>query len=237
MGIQVTIFMRDIRVYHHLAETMYREARQLGVTFVRFNIEKPPKLIGEKRVKAIQFKDTVLNTDIEVPADLVVLSVGMKPSKESIEEIQQFLKVPLGMDGFLLEKHPKFGPVETNIQGVFICGCVQSPKDISDSIAQANAVAAKVDALLARSTIWMEPITSYVNEAFCRGCATCVDVCEYGAIGLIDSNGIQVAQVNEALCEGCGTCATFCPTNAIDIRHFRNKQIESMLESFLLESR
>jgi heterodisulfide reductase subunit A len=235
MGIHVTIFMRDIRVYHHLAETMYREARELGVTFVRYTTDKPPKLVGEKRVKAIQFSDRVLNTDIEVPADLVVLSVGMLPCKESIQEIQQYIKVPIGMDGFLLEKHPKFGPVETNIQGVFICGCVQSPKDISDSIAQANAVAAKVDALLARSHIWMEPITSYVNEEFCRACATCVDVCEYGAIELIDKNSMQVAQVNEALCEGCGTCATFCPTNAIDIRHFRHEQIESMLEAFLLD--
>jgi heterodisulfide reductase subunit A len=82
----------------------------------------------------------------------------------------------------------------------------------------------------------MEPITSYVQEDLCRGCGTCVDVCEYGAIVLKDSRGAQVASVNEALCEGCGTCSTYCPTGAIDIHHFRNKQIESMLEAFLLTS-
>jgi heterodisulfide reductase subunit A len=141
------------------------------------------------------------------------------------------------MDGYLLEKHPKFGPVETNIQGVFICGCVQGPKDIADSISQSNAVAAKVDALLSRSTIWMEPITSYVQEELCRGCGTCIEVCEYGAITLSDSKGAEVAFVNEALCEGCGTCSTYCPTGAIDIHHFRDKQIESMLEAFLLTER
>jgi heterodisulfide reductase subunit A len=194
-------------------------------------------LIGKDRITSIQFHDPTLKSDIEIPTDLLVLSVGMRPPAKSLESIQKFIKVPLGMDGYLLEKHPKFGPVETNIQGVFICGCVQGPKDIADSIAQSNAVAAKVDALLSRSTIWMEPITSYVQEDLCRGCGTCIDVCEYGAIELIDKNGAQVALVNEALCEGCGTCSTYCPTGAIDIHHFRDKQIESMLEAFLLTSR
>ena len=234
MGIHVTIFNRDIRVYHHEAEGMYREARQLGVNFIRYEKDKPPQIIGNRIVYSLQFTDHVLKQDIEVPADLLVLSVGMRPARKSIEEIQKSIKVPVGMDGFLMEKHPKFGPIETNIQGVFIAGCAQGPKDISDSIAQANAVAAKIDALLSRSTIMMEPITSCINELLCRGCGTCTEVCEYEALTLVDKMGVTVAQVNEALCEGCGTCATFCPTNAIDIRHFRTKQIESMLEAFLM---
>ena len=167
--------------------------------------------------------------------NLLVLSVGMSQAVKSMEEIQQFLKVPTGMDGFLLEKHPKFGPIETNIEGVFIACCVQGPKDIADSISQANAVAAKVDALLARSTIWMEPIKSEVNEEFCRACGSCVEVCEYDAIELQDRDGFEVAHVNEALCKGCGTCAPYCDTGAIDIRHFRDQQIEAMLDAFLLE--
>ena len=235
MGAQVTVFNRDIRVYHHEAETMYRQARELGVTFIRYTPENEPKLIGKKNVEKIRFREPSLQIDIEVDTDLLVLSVGMRPSTMSFQEIQKFLKIPVGMDGFLLEKHPKFGPVETNIEGVFICGCVQGPKDISDSIGQANAVAAKVDALLARSTILMEPLTSIINEELCRGCGTCVTVCEYGAIILQAKDEVTVAQVNEALCKGCGTCATFCPTNAIDIRHFRDEQIESMLKAFLVE--
>ncbi len=234
MNIQVTIFNRDIRVYHHEAETMYREAREAGVIFIRYTPDNLPKLSGSARVESLQFKDRVLDTEIEIPVDLLILSVGMRPAGTSVDEILKYLKIPLGMDGFLMEKHPKFGPVETNIQGVFIAGCAQGPKDIADSIAQANAAAAKVDALLSRSTIWMEPITSYVQRELCRGCGTCVDVCEYGALRILEDEGIRVAEVNEALCEGCGTCATYCPTGAIDIHHFRDQQIESMLEAFLL---
>ncbi len=235
-GIQVTIFNRDIRVYHHEAETMYRQAREMGVTFIRYSLSNLPQLIGQKKMTAVRFTEAVLNEEIEIPVDLLVLSVGMRPALSAKENIQQFIKVPTGMDGFFLEKHPKFGPVETNVEGVFICGCSQGPKDIGDSISQANAVAAKVDALLARSTILMEPIVSFVKEELCRACGTCVDVCEFGAIQLIQNDGFMAAQINEALCKGCGTCATYCPTNAIDIRHFRDQQIETMLEAFLSES-
>ena len=161
----------------------------------------------------------------------------MRPRTQSIENLQRELKIPQGQDGFYLEKHPKFGPVETNIQGVFICGCDQGPKDIADSIAQANAVAAKVDALLARSTIEMDPISSYVNTTLCRGCGACVEVCEYEALQLESQDGKMVATVNEALCKGCGTCATFCSTGAIEyldetveLEKRRKKMAERFLE-------
>ena len=233
-NIQVTVFNRDIRVYHHEAESMYRRARELGVTFIRYNPEALPQLIGEKKLEALRFDDPFLKSEIEIVVDLLVLSVGMRAASKTIQDIQKSIKVPVGMDGFFLEKHPKFGPVETNIEGVFIAGCAQSPKDIGDSIAQANAVAAKIDALLSRSTIWMEPITSTVQEHLCRGCGTCVEVCEFAALSMTERNGLVVATVNEALCKGCGTCATYCPTNAIDIRHFKDQQIESMLAALLL---
>jgi heterodisulfide reductase subunit A len=229
--VRVTIFNQDIRVYHHEAETMYREARAAGVNFIRYTPDNLPKYIGSGRVDAIHFHDPSIDHTIELPTDLIVLSLAMRPSAQSVAEIQQFLKVPNGRDGFLMEKHPKFGPVETNLEGVFICGCAQGPKDIADTIAQSNAVAAKIDALLARSTIWMEPMLSMVNSELCRGCATCVDVCEYGAIQISDNHAL----VNEALCKGCGTCATFCPTDAIDVKHFRTEQIQAMLEACLLE--
>jgi heterodisulfide reductase subunit A len=80
----------------------------------------------------------------------------------------------------------------------------------------------------------MEPITSTVDEMLCRGCGKCAEVCEYDAISLVEKDGVKIAEVNEALCEGCGTCATYCPTGAVDIRHFRDHQIESMLQAFLM---
>jgi heterodisulfide reductase subunit A len=41
-------------------------------------------------------------------------------------------------------------PVETNVEGVYIAGCAQGPKDIADAVAHANAAASKVQGLFAK---------------------------------------------------------------------------------------
>jgi heterodisulfide reductase subunit A len=142
----------------------------------------------------------------------------------------EMTKVQRGADGFFMERHSKFGPVETSMEGIFLAGCAQGPMDIADSIAQAGAVGAKVSALLSGETISLEPIVSEVGDtAYCRACGRCVDVCDFHAISITDG----IAVVNRALCKGCGTCASICPTGAIVARHFNDKQIHAQLETFL----
>ena len=234
-GVNATILYRDVRVYSRGAEEMYREARGLGVLFVRYDLAHKPEVVGNGRAQAVCVFDRDLKMEIEIPADLVVLSVGMIPREAESKVLQELLKVPRSADRFFMERHPKFGPVETSMEGVFLCGSVQGPKDIADSIAQASAVAAKVAALLSGKTIQLDPITSQVDEILCRGCGDCVDVCEFHAIEIkVGETGLPVASVNEALCKGCGTCAAICPTGAIDLRHFKDEQIGSMLEALLV---
>jgi heterodisulfide reductase subunit A len=236
-GINATILYRDVRVYSRGAEEMYREARGLGVLFVRYDLEQKPEVVGSGRAQAVRVFVHDLKMEIEIPADLVVLSVGMIPREAESKTLQELLKVPRSADRFFMERHPKFGPVETSMEGVFLCGSIQGPKDIADSIAQASAVAAKVAALLSGKTIQLDPITSHVDEILCRGCGDCVDVCEFHAIEIkVGETGLPVASVNEALCKGCGTCAAICPTGAIDLRHFKDEQIGSMLEALLVGS-
>ena len=52
--------------------------------------------------------------------------------------------------GFLTEAERKLRPVETEIEGIYIAGCAQGPKDIADAVAHANAAASKVQGLFAR---------------------------------------------------------------------------------------
>ncbi len=230
-GIDVTIFHRDVRVYSKGAEEMYRQARGLGVLFLPYEPESPPRLMGKSRVSHIEVHDRDFKTDVSIPVDAVILSVGMIPKVQDSSQLAELLRIPRGRDQFFLERHPKFGPVETSTEGVFLCGCDQFPKDIADSLAQSSAVASKVAVLLSSGRISLEPITSWVNAKFCRGCGKCVEICEFNAIELEDG----VAQVNTALCKGCGTCASVCPTGAIDMHHFSQEQIEAVLGAFLKE--
>ena len=228
-GIDVAILNRGVRVYSKGAERMYRKARELGVLFLPY--EGEPAITGKDRAEAVTIPSSDIDADITIPADLVVLSVGMVPAADSAH-LSELFKVPRGPDKFFLERHSKFGPVETTVEGVFLCGCCQFPQDIGDSISQASAVASKVAALLSRDKITLAPITSTVIEEYCRGCGRCAEVCEFRAIELVEKeDGGFAARVNEALCKGCGTCVAACPTGAIDLKHFRSEQIEAQLEA------
>jgi len=231
-GFDVTILNRGIRVYSKGAERMYRRAREMGVLFLPY--EGEPEITGKNVAEEIIVPSADLNVDIAIPVDLVVLSVGMVPAEDSLR-LSELVRVPIGSDKFFLERHSKFGPVETTVEGIFLCGCCQFPQDIGDSISRASAVASKVAALLSRDKITLLPITSAVDEIYCRGCGRCAEVCEFHAIEMVEKDkGIYVAQVNEALCKGCGTCVPGCPTGAIDLKHFKSEQIEAQLEALFV---
>jgi heterodisulfide reductase subunit A len=236
MGVDVTIFHRGVRVYAKGAELMYREARAMGVLFLPYSElarGDVPEVIGEQgRARQVAMDLDIIACRIVTPVDAVVLSVGMIPNNIETTRLSDLLKVPRGPDQFFLERHSKFGPVETTVEGVFLCGCAQFPQDIADSIAQASAVASKAASLLSRDILILPPITSAVDQLLCRGCGKCAQVCEFQAISLVEKEtGIAVAQVNEALCKGCGTCVPACPTGAIDLRHFKRDQIIAQLEA------
>ena len=234
-GIDTTIFYRDIRTVSTGAEEMYREARGMGVLFVRIPAGARPEVLGTGRAEAVRCFDDLLGRTVEVSADLVVLSVGMRPRQPETSRFHHLLKVSLGLDGFFLERHPELAPVETVAEGVFLAGTVQGPKDIVDSVAQASAAAAKAAALLAHDTVRLDPAIAVVDEERCRGCATCADVCAFNAPSLVDAgDGVWVATINPTLCKGCGTCASWCPSGAISARHFTARQLGAMVDAAVL---
>ena len=99
------------------------------------------------------------------------------------------------------------------------------------------ATAARACTVLSKDTLESEGIVSFVDESTCRGCGYCVEACPYNAIELKEVNQyghiVQVASVNEILCKGCGSCAAACLSGSIQQRKFEDRQIMTMIESFL----
>jgi heterodisulfide reductase subunit A len=228
-GADVTVLHRDIRAFTRHGEDLYHETRLAGVRFVRTPEEHSIDVEGDGRAESLKTFDATLLADVKVPCDLVVLAVPMVAS-DTTAAVGEMLRVPLGEDGFFLEKHVKLGPLETNTEGIFLCGCSQYPKDIPDSIAQASGVAAKVGALLSKPYVNLDPATAMVRKDMCRACGTCVEICEYNAPSLVEEDGLKYAVINEALCKGCGTCASHCPSAAIIAKHYTDAQIETMID-------
>ena len=226
--IDVCIFYIDLRTFGRGYEEFYWRAQEHGVRFIRGKVAEIWRSRNGRLV--VRAEDTLTGRVLEEEFDMVVLSAGLRPSKGT-EELAALLKIPLGPDGFFLEAHPKLRPVDTVVDGIFVCGTATGPKDIVDTVAQAKAAASSAMALLSRGKIVIEPFVAAVDEDRCRGCGRCEEVCEFGAVAVEEKDGRLVAHVNEALCKGCGACSVRCPTGAIKVRNFRPEQIRAMVSS------
>jgi heterodisulfide reductase subunit A len=232
----VYILYRDIRTYG-LKEKYYYQAGEHGIHFIRFDDDKNPavEIQGDNSL-SIQTFDNVLGEKIQIKPDLLVLSSAMLPQPDN-KELAKMLKVPLSKDKFFLEAHMKLRPVDFATEGVFVCGLAHSIKFIDECISQAAATAARACTVLTKDTLESEGIVSFVDESTCRGCGYCVEACPYNAIELKEVNQyghiVQVASVNEILCKGCGSCAAACLSGSIQQRKFEDRQIMTMIESFL----
>jgi heterodisulfide reductase subunit A-like polyferredoxin len=230
-GIEVFSFYRDVRAFGKGVEELYQEARNKGVIFFRYEPENKPEVIKTDDELKIKFFDKLFGKNLLLDVDSVILTVGMRP-REDTKVLQSLFKVPLSREGYFLEKHPKLAPLETNTDGIYVCGCAQYPKNIVDTVAQASGAAAKASVPMAKGTVVAESVVSIVDQDKCTGCGTCELLCPFGAISL-DAEG--KAEVTKALCKGCGTCRASCPELAITVPHFTNDQMIAQIHAMVEE--
>ncbi len=223
----VYLFYTDLRAYGKGFEEYYKRAQDVGVKFVR---GRPAELIENPNTKKVTVKveDTLSRQMLESEFDLVVLSTGIVPNPGT-EPIAEMLRLARSPDGFLQEAHPKFKPVDTLTEGVFLAGTVQGPKDIPDTVSQANAAALRAVRLMNQETYAMDPLRAYIHEDTCDGCGLCVPACPTDAISIAS----KVAKVNEALCKGCGSCTSSCPRDALDLYCYSNLQLQAQVKAAL----
>ncbi len=238
---EVYILYRDICSYG-VWESLYREARDLGVVFLRYNEDNLPKIDPKDLV--IETYEPLLETKLRLKADFVVLSTPMTPPNDA-EILSQMFKVPLNANGFFLEAHMKLRPVDFATDGIFVCGTAHYPKMINECITQASAAAARACTILSKDYIESEGAISIVDNNKCKGCGSCIEICPYNAIELQSEELVlekvvfltRKANINPVVCKGCGSCAVACPVGAITPQHFSSLQIEASLKAINMEQR
>lgn len=224
----ITVFYRDLRAYGFL-EDYYTKSREAGISFIRYSTDKPPRVDISGEDVQLSFHDPVLNLKGDMHPDLVVLSTPIVTNGN--QELAQLLRVPLTTEGFFMEAHMKLRPLDFNTDGMFLCGLAHYPKNISETISQANGAAARAATILSKKTVVSSGAVAEVREALCSACGLCEKVCPYSAIGLQESTEGKVARVIPVLCKGCGVCASKCPTGAITHNHFTDKQILAQVDT------
>ena len=229
---KVWILHRDLMTYGVDFEDYYRRAMEQGVRFIRYSLERPPEVIGNRKVEKIRVYHELRRRELELPCDMLILTTPLIPHEDN-QEISKMLKVSLDEFGFFLEAHLKLRPVEFAMDGIYICGSARWPTDVSEGISQAYAAASKAAGPLRTGYVKPEAITSSVNEDICSGCGMCVAACPFGAMELVSKEGKRVAQSTVAQCKGCGVCGATCPSGAITMNHFRNEEIMAQLEALI----
>jgi len=230
-GTEVYILYRDIMAYGLAEERLYRLAREMGVKFIRFDVDDKPEVTESKEGLTVKVRTPDLPVELEIPADYLVLSAPVV-AEESSREIAEMLKVPVDEYGFFLEAHVKLRPVDFATAGIFVAGMCHYPKLIDEAISQGAAAAGRAATILSKEQVMSEGAVASVEPRFCRGCGECEEACEFSAIEVSeDGDGKFVARVNDALCVGCGMCAVACWSNAVTMKNFTDQQIEAMISA------
>lgn len=223
---EVVIIHKDIRLLGKDYEDYYYKAEALNVKLLRGEVEEVSKIQnGHLRLNIKDESGDLKPLDI----DLLVLSTGVVKSKGA-EELAKKLGLSLYQNQFFMERHPKLAPLDTAIDGIFLCGACQGPKDLQESITQAQGTVSKVAALLQKGGIEVELAKAYVDKQVCIGCGACASSCPYNAIKW---QAFGTPEVIEVVCKGCGICAATCPVSAMQLRHFKDEQITPQIRAIL----
>ena len=224
----VFILYRDIRTYGE-RELLYKEARELGVIFIRFDVDKKPQVTVKDGKVEVTLMDHVLNLPVSIDADLVTLATAIVPRRD--EKLANFFKVPLNDEGFFVEKHAKLGPAEFATDGVFIAGSAHYPKPVNEAITQGRAAASRALTLLAKKdSLFTSGTIANVDEQKCSACGICVSICPYNAPSFqAEGRFAGKASINPVLCKGCGLCVASCRSGALHLRGFDTNQIFSQI--------
>jgi heterodisulfide reductase subunit A-like polyferredoxin len=142
---RITVLYMDVRAFGKGFEEFYERVQKEEIIYRRGN---PSEVFRKNGKLVVRGEDTLLGEPFELDADLVVLASGLVPRKE-----ENILKNMLGLenssDKFYAEA-PGLDPIMTKVEGIFLAGCCQGPKDIPDTVAQASGAASLACAVLVK---------------------------------------------------------------------------------------
>jgi heterodisulfide reductase subunit A len=222
----------DMHAFGKGCEDFYRRGSEAKTLFLMYGKNDRPAIrlasSADDCDMLIEVDERLSGERIEIPADLVILMVGMEARKDA-GEVARLVNISQDKDGWFIESHPKLDPVATTTDGIYIAGTCAAPKDIPDTVAQARAAAARILARISRGRIEIDGVFAEVSEARCSGCRICNELCPYSAIEF-DAD-TRRSHVIPAACKACGACVAACPSGAMTAHHFTTEQILAQVEA------
>jgi heterodisulfide reductase subunit A len=144
---EAVIFYMDIRAQGKDFDSYVERARNdYGVRFIRSMLSQVIQRPANGNL-LVEYYDRHSLDHRQEEFDLVVLSAGMKPAGHILPLVRS-LGIRQNEYGFVAPDLES--PSHTSREGVFVCGALDGPKDIPESVTGASAAAASAATLLAR---------------------------------------------------------------------------------------
>ncbi len=140
-SVETLVFYNDLKAYGKGFWGFYQKAIENGVRYIR---ARPYDVFEDPKTKNLTVRYENLDTAQieEVEVGLLVLSTGLVPSERN-KRLAKVLKIELDNLGFFKERDPMLAPLETGVEGIYVCGGATGPIDISESVVQASAASMK----------------------------------------------------------------------------------------------
>lgn len=229
----VYILYKDMRVFGKGEEEYYAEVQEEeGVIFLRYSSEDKPELERKNGKLQIKVHDNLMDEDIKIDSDYVVLAMQLR-GDPTANKLQKMLKLSTDPADFFMEAHAKLRPLEFPSEGVYLTGGAQYPKNIADTLSQAEGAASKAEIPMMKGYTTSEAVIAEIDDDICSGCKMCISICPYGAIDFNEED--EIAEITDVLCKGCGSCASVCPSQAISQRGFEDDQLSAMIQAALYD--
>jgi len=140
-SMEAMIFYNNLKAYGKDFWEFHEKARSMGVRYINvrpWDVFEDP----ETRNLKIPYLDPDTDRLREEEVDMVVLSTGLVPSDRNAR-LAKALDIETDHLGFFKENDPLLAPLETRVEGIYVCGGALGPIDISESVVQAGAAGMK----------------------------------------------------------------------------------------------
>lgn len=233
-GGKSVVCFQHVPVQHLFGETLYDEARKVGVQFIRFGDKLPViSSVGESNSPnrfQVTVKDVIDDEEEFIFDCNRVLSVT-RPDASTIPgwAFEKIAKDDLDDQGVALTGSVHCNSGEAVASGVFFVGEATGSLDLVGNISHARAAAAKAQAWIRTSRLKRKNQPISISTA-CVGCLTCHRVCPHGAVSVEPRPCHPPIESWPSLCQECGICASLCPSVAIRFRALADDSLISCLK-------
>ena len=138
LGMDAAIFHRELRAFRKGFAEFIESAEKRGVAYINSDATVSGETDRHSPIVVFDLEGHRARREF----DMVVLCPTLTPSKDAAQ-LAKVLGIGINNSGFFKSSNPILEPNDTDVEGIYVAGFCQEPKDILESIAHGSAVAAR----------------------------------------------------------------------------------------------